>query len=239
MIIIPARLKSTRLPNKVLAKIGETPMVIKTAQRVKELDSVVIATDSKEVLEVAKEYDIDAILTSSDHKSGTDRIYEAAKKLNLADNEAIINVQADEPFIEQDVVSKLIELTKKYADTPDIIATTCYKLIDSNHAQDPNIVKVVTNLNNMALYFSRLPIPYARESKLDSYKAHLGLYGFTMQKLEQFCHMGSGILEDIEKLEQLRILDNGYKIALVEVVSSSFGIDTPQDLERAQKMHTL
>jgi 3-deoxy-manno-octulosonate cytidylyltransferase (CMP-KDO synthetase) len=239
MIIIPARLKSTRLPNKVLAKIGDTPMVIKTALRVKELDSVVIATDSNEVIEVAKEYGIEAVLTSNEHKSGTDRVYEAAKKLNLAPKEPIINVQADEPFIEQEVVSKLIELTKKCANNPKIIATTCYKLINKERAKDPNIVKVVTNLNNLALYFSRSLIPYAREDNLNSYKAHLGLYGFTMQKLEIFCTMKSGILEDIEKLEQLRILDNGYKIALVEVESKSFGIDTQADLDRANKLHTL
>jgi len=236
MIIIPARLKSTRLPNKVLELIGNTPMVIKTAQAVSEIDSVAIATDSEEVLEVAKQYNIKAVLTSSSCKSGTDRIYEAAKKLNLSNDEIIINVQADEPFIEKEVVQKLYNLTKAHSINNQIVATSCYKLIDAKSANDPNIVKVVTNLDNMALYFSRSKIPYAREIELKSYKAHLGLYGFTFKKLEEFCQMQSGILEDIEKLEQLRILDNGYKIALCEVKSNSFGIDTPADLQRAREL---
>jgi len=235
MIIIPARLKSTRLPNKVLEKIGNIPMVIKTAQAVSSIDNVVIATDSQKVIDIAKEYNIKAILTSTSCKSGTDRIYEASKKLNLNENEIIINVQADEPFIEKEVVKELFELTKKYINNPEVIATSCYKLIDNNSANDPNIVKVVTNLEDIALYFSRSKIPFAREYKLDEYKAHIGLYGFTMKKLEKFCNMKSGLLEDIEKLEQLRILDNGYKVALCKVETNSFGIDTLEDLEKARE----
>lgn len=239
MIIIPARLKSSRLPNKVLAKIGNTPMVIMTAQAVSEIDNVVIATDSIEVINVAKEYNIKAVLTSDSCKSGTDRVYEAVKELNLKKDEIIINVQADEPFIESKVIENLLALTKRYAQNSDIIATTCYKTINAKSAKDPNIVKVVTNLDNIALYFSRSIVPFSRENILNSYKAHLGLYGFTVEKLEKFCTMKSGVLEDIEKLEQLRILDNGYKIALTEVKSNSFGIDTQEDLEKAIKIHTL
>ena len=239
MIIIPARLDSSRLPNKVLADIGGIPMVIKTAKAVEELDKVVIATDSKEVIDVAKSYNIDAILTSKNCKSGTDRIYEAAKKLNLNDDEIIINVQADEPFIEKSVVKALLDLTKKYAKNSDIIATTCYKIVSLEEAKNPNLVKVVSSLDNMALYFSRSLIPYDRDNNLKKYKAHLGLYGFTKKKLEIFCNMQSGILEDIEKLEQLRVLDNGKKIALIEVESKSFGIDTKEDLQKALKMHIL
>ena len=235
MIIIPARLASTRLPNKVLSKIGNTPMVIKTAQAVKAIDKVIIATDSKEVIEVAKEYNIEAILTSNVHKSGTDRIYEAATKLNAKDSDIILNIQADEPFIEQNVVQKLYDLTKEYANCEETIITTCYKLINSQEANDPNIVKVVTNLQNEALYFSRAKIPYDRDNKDISYKAHLGLYGFTYKKLKTFCELKGGVLEDIEKLEQLRVLDNGKKIAITEVQTNSFGIDTAEDLKRANR----
>ena len=239
MIIIPARLDSSRFPNKVLAKIGDIPMVIRTAKAVEELDKVVIATDSKEVIDVANSYNIDAVLTSKNCKSGTDRIYEAAKKLNLKDDEIIINVQADEPFIEKSVVKALLDLTKKYAKNSDIIATSCYKIVSLKEAKNPNLVKVVSNLENIALYFSRSLIPYDRDANLNEYKAHLGLYGFTKKKLEIFCNMQSGILEDIEKLEQLRILDNGKKIALIQVESKSFGIDTKDDLQKALKMHIL
>lgn len=239
MIIIPARLTSSRLPNKVLAKIGGIPMVVKTAQAVSSIDRVVIATDSQEVIDAAKEYGFEAVLTSENCKSGTDRIYEAAKQLGLQDDEIIINVQADEPFIETSVVKQMLELTKKYASSSEIIATTCYKMINEVAAEDPNIVKVVTNLKNIALYFSRAKVPYSRQNSLNKYKAHLGLYGFTMKKLELFCAMQHGTLEDIEKLEQLRILDNGYKIALTQVESKSFGIDTPADLEKALKQQAL
>ncbi len=239
MIIIPARVASSRLPNKVLAEIGGMPMVIRTAKAVESVDKAVIATDSKEVLETAKSYGIEAVLTSSNCKSGTDRIYEAAKKLNLSHDEIVVNVQADEPFIEESVVESMLELTKIYADNIEVIATTCYKIVSSHEAKDPNTVKVVTDLDDMALYFSRSVIPYDRDGSFNEYKAHLGLYGFTVKKLEKFCTMKGGVLEDIEKLEQLRILDNGYKIALTEVKSSSFGIDTQEDLKKALKMHTL
>ena len=239
MIIIPARLNSSRFPNKILADIGGMPMVIKTAKAVQELDKVVIATDSKEVIDIAKNYNIDAIITSKDCKSGTDRIYEAAKKLNLKDDEIIINIQADEPFIEKSVVKTLLDLTKKYAKNSDIIATSCYKIVSLQEAKNPNLVKVVTNLNDIALYFSRSLIPFDREGVLSEYKAHLGLYGFTMKKLKEFCTMKNGILEDIEKLEQLRILDNGKNIALSKVESKSFGIDTKEDLQKALKIHIL
>ena len=235
MIIIPARLKSTRLPNKVLATIDGMPMVIKTAFGVKDLDKVVIATDSKEVVDVAKKYNLEAVLTSTSHKSGTDRVYEAAKKLNLKDSEIVINLQADEPFIEKEVVKALINLTKKHIENQNITVTSCYKIIDSFVANDPNIVKVVTNLEDIALYFSRSKIPYSREGNLNEYKAHLGLYGFTMAKLEEFINMQHGPLEDIEKLEQLRVLDNNRQIALTKVETNSFGVDTKEDLIKAQK----
>jgi 3-deoxy-manno-octulosonate cytidylyltransferase (CMP-KDO synthetase) len=239
MIIIPARLASSRLPNKVLADIGGLPMVVKTAKAVEEIDSVVIATDSQEVVDAVKNHGLEAVLTSESCKSGTDRIYEAAQKLQLNDNEIIINVQADEPFIEQDVVQQMVDITKENVENFDVIATSCYKIIDAHTAQNPNIVKVVTNLGGRALYFSRSLVPYCRNQELNEYKAHLGLYGFTMKKLEAFCSMDAGVLEDIEKLEQLRILDNGYQIALAEVESSSFGIDTKEDLDRALRKHIL
>ena len=239
MIIIPARLASSRFPNKVLAKINGLPMVIKTAKAVEDIDKVVIATDSSKVIEVAKEYGFDAILTSSNCNSGTDRIYEAATKLNLKDDEIIINVQADEPFIEESVVETLFNLTKEYQQNSKILITTLYKVVDFAHANTPNVVKVVTSNSNLALYFSRSLIPYDRDAKKDTFKAHLGLYGFTYSKLKTFCNLKSSTLENIEKLEQLRALENDYSIAIKEVVSHSFGIDTKEDLLKALKLHSL
>jgi 3-deoxy-manno-octulosonate cytidylyltransferase (CMP-KDO synthetase) len=239
MIIIPARIGSSRFPNKVLADIGGMPMVVRTAKAVCDIDDVAIATDSQDVVDIAKEFDIKAVLTSTTHKSGTDRIYEAAQKLNLDQNEIIINVQGDEPFIETQVVQAIYDLTKSNLDNEKIMMNSCYKLITNPEADDPNIVKVVTDTDDIALYFSRSKIPHPRDHHFDEYKGHLGIYGFSFKSLEKFCQLSPAPLEDIEKLEQLRALYHGYDIAMTQVKTSSFGIDTPQDLERALKFHIL
>ena len=239
MIIIPARIGSSRFPNKVLAYIGDVPMVIKTALTVKNIDKVVIATDSQEVIDIAKKHDIKAVLTSNEHQSGTDRIYEAVQILKLDDSEIIINVQADEPFIENEVVKAIYNLTKKNQNNSNIMMNSCYKSITNPEADDPNIVKVVTNSQDIALYFSRAKVPYPRDHHFDSYKGHLGIYGFTVKSLEAFCKLSPAPLENIEKLEQLRACYHGYEVAMVKVDSESFGIDTPEDLDRALKHHIL
>ena len=239
MIIIPARIGSSRFPNKVLADIGGMPMVVKTAKSVEDIDSVVIATDSQDVVDSAKEHNIQAVLTSSKHQSGTDRIYEAAQKLDLSEDEIIINVQGDEPFIETDVVQAIYDLTKKNRNNEMIMMNSCYKTISNPEADDPNIVKVVTDKEDIALYFSRAKIPYPRDHHFDHYKGHLGIYGFTVRSLKKFCALSPAPLEDIEKLEQLRALYHGYRVAMIEVETESFGIDTPEDLEKAIKHHRL
>lgn len=239
MIIIPARIGSSRFPNKVLADIGGMPMVVRTAKAVEGIDRVVIATDSKEVIEIVKKHHIQAVMTSSEHQSGTDRIYEAAQKLNLMDDEIIINVQGDEPFIEKEVVEDIYNLTKKNKNNDSILMNSCYKKISNPEADDPNIVKVVTDEADIALYFSRAKIPYPRDHHFNTYKGHLGIYGFTMKSLKKFCESSVAPLEDIEKLEQLRALYHGYKIAMVEVNTKSFGIDTLEDLKKAIRYHKL
>jgi 3-deoxy-manno-octulosonate cytidylyltransferase (CMP-KDO synthetase) len=239
MIIIPARIGSSRFPNKVLADIAGIPMVIRTAQAVQSIDSVAIATDSQEVIDIASTYGIKAIMTSSEHHSGTDRIFEASQKLNLEDNEIIINVQGDEPFIELEVVQAVFDLTKSNIDKREIIMNSCYKQINNPEADDPNIVKLITTDEDIALYFSRAKIPYPRDHHFDSYKGHIGIYGFTKKSLETFCNLPSAPLEDIEKLEQLRALYHGFQIAMTKVETKSFGIDTPEDLERALREFNL
>jgi len=239
MIIIPARIGSSRFPNKVLADIGGIPMVIRTAMTVADIDTVVIATDSQEVIDIAKTHNIQAVMTSTTHQSGTDRIYEAAQKLDLSDNEIIINVQGDEPFIETDVVQAIYNLTKKHKDNTKVLMNSCYKTISNPEADDPNIVKVVTDEDDIALYFSRAKIPYPRDHHFDAYKGHLGIYGFTMRSLATFCTLTPAPLESIEKLEQLRALYHGYEVAMTEVETESFGIDTPEDLEKAVRHHRL
>jgi len=233
MIIIPARLASTRFPKKVLADIGGVPMVVRTAQRVAHLDRVVVAADDEEIIEVCKAHGIEAKLTSTTHKSGTDRIHECATLLDLADDELIINVQADEPFIEPEVVESLLKkLQTLQKEGKSFIMGSCYNAINAESAEDPNLVKVVLDHTSNAIYFSRACIPYNRGGGA-KYFGHIGIYGFSKKSLKEFCKLDDAPLEDIEKLEQLRAIYHGKKIAMVHVASTGFGIDTPQDLKRA------
>ena len=235
MIIIPARLNSSRFENKILVDILGLPMVIKTAKAVSMLDDVVIATDSTDVVDLAKEHDIKAVLTSTEHQSGTDRINEAVNILNLQEDEVVVNVQADEPFIEPEVVQAVIDQVKALKNR-EFTMVSCFKEISSEMADDPNHVKVICDDNGDAIYFSRSKIPYHRDHyNTASYKGHLGIYGFTKKSLNDFCSYKASSLEETEKLEQLRALSNGSKINMVKVESNSFGIDTKEDLENALK----
>ncbi len=233
MIIIPARLASSRFPQKVLADIGGFPMVVRTAKRVAHLDRVVVAADDEKIIAVCKEYGIEAMLTSTTHKSGTDRIHECASILGLDDNELIINIQADEPFIEPDVVESLMKKlqTLQSNNTPFIMGS-CYNAINADAAIDPNLVKVVLDEMDNAIYFSRSTIPYNQGGGA-KYFGHIGIYGFSKKSLKEFCSLKDAPIEDIEKLEQLRAIYHGKKITMVKVASTGFGIDTLEDLERA------
>ena len=238
MIIIPARLNSSRFANKIMVDIFGLPMVIRTAKQVSSLDRVVIATDCQEVIDLANQHGFEAVMTSTSHQSGTDRINEAVNILNLDENEIIVNVQADEPFIELEVVQEVINRVKKIKEnSEDIMITSCYKEISSELADDPNHVKVILDEHSNAIYFSRAKVPYHRDHHENAtYSGHLGIYGFTKKSLNDFCKLNSSKLENIEKLEQLRAIDNGFKIAMVKVNSKSFGIDTKEDLEKALKI---
>ena len=233
MIIIHARLASTRFPQKVIADIGGIPMVVKTAQRVAHLDRVVVAADDEQIISTCKAYGVEAMLTSTTHKSGTDRIHECAQILNVADDELIINVQADEPFIEPDVVESLINKLKALQKQNEpFIMGSCYNAINAETAQDPNLVKVVIDDNDNAIYFSRSKIPYNQGGGA-KYFGHIGIYGFSKKSLHEFCNLKDAPIEDIEKLEQLRAIYHGKNIAMVKVASTGFGIDTQEDLQRA------
>jgi 3-deoxy-manno-octulosonate cytidylyltransferase (CMP-KDO synthetase) len=238
MIIIPARLNSSRFENKILVDILGLPMVIRTAKQVSALDRVVIATDSQVVIDLAKEHGFEAVMTSSAHQSGTDRINEAANILNLSDDEIIINVQADEPFIEPEVVQSVINRVQQVKqNNENTMIVSCHKKISSELADDPNHVKVLLDNNNNAIYFSRSKIPYHRDHhESSSYCGHLGIYGFTKKSLNEFCLLKSAPIEHIEKLEQLRAIYFGHTVAMVEVSSKSFGIDTQEDLKNAIKI---
>jgi 3-deoxy-manno-octulosonate cytidylyltransferase (CMP-KDO synthetase) len=231
MIVIPARLASTRFPNKIIADIDGLPMVIRTAKRVAGVDRVVIACDDESVILLCAEHDIEAVLTSKNHQSGTDRINEAAKILGAKDDEIIVNVQADEPFIEPEIVARLFEAVMSI--NIAFAMASAYKKISAESAKDPNLVKVITDSNSDAIYFSRSIMPYDRDGGFDGYKGHLGLYAFTTKSLDEFCTLPYSLLEHTEKLEQLRAIEAGRRIKMIEVSTRSFGIDTKEDLQKA------
>lgn len=236
MIIIPARMASTRFPNKVLADIGGLPMVVRTAKQVMHLDDVVVAADDEKIIDVCRSHGIKAMLTSTTHKSGTDRINECAQLLDIDDDELVINIQADEPFIEPEVLISLIDrLNSLKEDGRVFIMASCYNAINAEAAEDPNLVKVIMDADHNAIYFSRSMIPYNR-SGAATYFGHIGIYGFTKNSLHTFCSLDDAPIEDIEKLEQLRAIYHGRKISMVKVASTGFGIDTEEDLARAKEI---
>ncbi|MCD8213676.1 MAG: 3-deoxy-manno-octulosonate cytidylyltransferase [Campylobacter sp.] len=230
MIIIPARLASTRFANKILCDINGVPMFVATAKRVSECDDVAVAVDDDKILAIAKEHGLTAVMTSKDHQSGTDRINEAAQILRLAKEEIVINVQADEPFIEPENILKFRNFCQTRKN--EAFMFSCYKMITDEFADDKNLVKVVTDFDGFALYFSRSRIPFNR-SECRKYKAHLGIYGYSAASLREFCSLRSSSLETTEKLEQLRALENGKRIAMLEISSQSIGIDSEDDYKRA------
>ncbi len=231
--IIPARFYSIRFPGKVLADLCGKPLiqhVYENASASSLLKEVIIATDDSRILEVARVFNANVIMTSKDHSSGTDRIIEVVKK---TDTDIVVNIQADEPMITPDMIDKLVECLDK---NKDLNVVTFKK---KSHSQDelfnPNVVKVVTNREDFALYFSRAVIPYISEKDsqncLYHYK-HIGIYGYRRSFLLKFAELPVLELEKIEKLEQLRILENGFKIKVIETKHETIGVDTRQDLER-------
>lgn len=235
MIIIPARLASSRFPNKILCNIDGVPMFIKSAQNAQAIDEVVLALDSTETYNIAKQYKIKAVLTHPDIPNGSLRVLEAARILGLRDDCVIINLQADEPFLEHHVIRALKDCMQS-----DTFMATCAKSITNQQAQNPNLVKVIINHLQHAIYFSRSPIPFHRDSKEStqlSYLGHLGLYGFFKATLEEYAALPETHLEHIEKLEQLRAIYYNKPIKIACVESESIGIDTQEDLEYARNKY--
>lgn len=241
MIIIPARLASTRFKNKILCDIGGLPMFVKTAQNAALCDEVVVACDDESVMKIAQNHGIKAVMTDKNHQSGSDRINEACEILGLKDDEIVVNVQADEPFFERENLLNFLEFSKK-AFVSGAFMTSCYKLIDFNSANEPNIVKVVLDSNSNALYFSRSIIPYVRDEKdrlKHEYFGHIGIYGFCVSSLREFCLLQDHSLENTEKLEQLRALSASKKIAMLQIATNSLGIDTKEDYLKASKLYNF
>lgn len=234
---IPARYQSKRFMGKPLALIAGKPIIQHVFQRSKEcpeLDEIYVATDDLRIYECVNEFGGHAIMTNEGHQSGTDRIAEAAEKINLADRDIVVNIQGDQPIFQPSILSDLIQAL---IEDPAIhMSTLMYKIKDDQELHDTNKVKVVVNNNGYAIYFSRLPIPFYRDekSKAIHYK-HLGLYAYRKEFLLSFTNLSYGLLEEAEKLEQLRILEHGFRIKVVETAFDSIEVDTPEDIKMVEQ----
>jgi 3-deoxy-manno-octulosonate cytidylyltransferase (CMP-KDO synthetase) len=247
VVIIPARLASTRLPRKPLADIGGVPMVVRVAQRAQatRADRVVVAADSEEIVAACRDHGIDVVLTSPQHETGTDRLAEAARLLGLGKEQIVVNVQGDEPLIRAAVINDVAHLLDRSPDCQ--IATAAHAIADAEEYFNPNVVKVVTDRKNRALYFSRAPIPWARDAFAASRdrlppahpaRRHVGLYAYRVDFLEQFPTLPQDALEVAERLEQLRALAHGFRISVLGLEAAlPPGVDTPADLEHVRALY--
>lgn len=230
VIVIPARFASTRFPGKPLVNLHNKPIIQRVYEAVQGLGlPIIIATDNEMIEKRVKEFGANCVMTSPDHQSGSDRIAEVVKEL---DYDLIINVQGDEPFIQIEPLKKLIQA---FSDESVAVASLMHKLISLTEINNPNNVKVVCSKNSYALYFSRSPIPFNRDGNSGSeYFKHIGVYAYRKQALLEFVKLPQGELEQIEKLEQLRFLENEYRIKMVETTYQGMGIDTLEDLQKAE-----
>jgi 3-deoxy-manno-octulosonate cytidylyltransferase (CMP-KDO synthetase) len=246
LVVIPARMASSRLPDKPLADLGGKPMVVCTAEqaRASHASDVYVATDDERVVQAAKAYGFKAILTRADHPTGTDRLAEVVDLLKLSDDQIIVNLQGDEPLVDPvllDAVAHCLATHPKAA-----IATCAARLADAQALFNPNVVKVVCDTTGRALYFSRAPIPWARDALAREPGAlapglpalyHIGLYAYRAGFLRQFPKLAQGTLEQFEALEQLRALEHGHTIVVHCIASHpAGGVDTPADLVQMQAL---
>ncbi len=232
--IIPARFGSTRFPGKVIADIDGKPLirhVYERTSRAASVSRVVVATDDKRVADAVKGFGGGVIMTSPHHKSGTDRVAEAAK---ITGGDIIVNVQGDEPLIEPDVIDAVC--TKLRDDEEIVCSTAASPVAEKAVYEDPNAVKVVLDRHGRALYFTRSPVPFYRDDEFGGAYIHAGIYCFRRTFLERYASLEQTHLEKAEKLEQLRILEHGYRIGVVLTDYRSIGVDTKEDLETVRQL---
>jgi 3-deoxy-manno-octulosonate cytidylyltransferase (CMP-KDO synthetase) len=246
-VLIPARMASSRLPNKPLADIAGLPMVVRVAQRAAESKAqrIVVATDDTRIAQACEAHHIEALMTRADHPSGSDRLAQACALLDLQVNDIVVNVQGDEPLINPDSINAVAELLQQ---RPDCAMSTLAHAIDSvEDFANPNVVKVVLDKQNTALYFSRAPIAWWRDGFTDGITQlgnpaplrHVGLYAYRVGFLLEFPTLSQAPLEQLESLEQLRAMWHGHRIAVhISEHAPGPGIDTPQDLERVRRVFT-
>jgi len=242
-VVIPARYQSSRLEGKPLLDIGGIPMVIHVVKQSlkSKVNDVVVATDDQKIFDTVEKFGYKAIMTNINHKSGTDRTGEVVNLMGWSDHEIVVNVQGDEPLINPSLINQVAEYLDHHKDV--FVSTACHSISDYNDFINPNNVKVVLDKNSQALYFSRAPIPFPRDELAqkmigkEGFYKHIGIYAYRAKFLKNYKDIAETELEDIEKLEQLRILYAGYKIGVVASVDSPMiGVDTPEDLEKVRKL---
>ena len=243
-VVIPARLASTRLARKVLLDIAGKPLIQHVFERCCESDAerIIIATDHDEIADCARGFGATVCMTAQTHRSGTERLCEVIDSLAIASEEIVVNVQGDEPML---AAANINQVAALMANNPSFQVGTLYSPLSSREdVFDPNVVKVVTDYANRALYFSRAPIPWDRErfssdadfADADCFKKHIGIYAYRAAFVKQYVQMSAGVLEQLEKLEQLRVLEHGYSIGVAEVVADpGIGVDSAKDLEEVRK----
>jgi 3-deoxy-manno-octulosonate cytidylyltransferase (CMP-KDO synthetase) len=235
IVIIPARMAATRLPGKPLMDICGKPMVqwvYEKASKASKVSAVMVATPDREILEAVESFGGKAVMTSDEHRSGTDRLAEASA--SFGEDDIVINVQGDEPLVPPEAIESLIDPLLE-EEPPEM--TSLMRRIKQEEAENPNLVKVVVDRNSSALYFSRSSVPYVRHahSALKIY-GHVGLYGYSVRALREFSKLAPTPLEIAESLEQLRALENGWNIRMIETDFSPVGVDTEEDLARVREI---
>jgi len=244
-VLVPARLASSRLPNKPLADIAGLPMVVRVAQRaaLSQATQVVVAADSPEIVQACEAHGVKALLTRLDHPSGSDRLAEASQLLGLKHDDIVINVQGDEPLIDPDLINQVALLLQNRPTAS--MSTAAHEIHLLEEFANPNVVKVVMDQSQLALYFSRAPIPWWRDGNAQGLTMlptpaplrHIGIYGYRVGFLQSFPLLPAAPVENCEALEQLRALWHGHKIAVhVTNTAPGPGVDTPEDLDRVRAL---
>ncbi len=235
LAVIPSRIGSTRLPEKPLILLNGKPLiqhVYEGAKKSRQIDELVVATDSQKIFDCVKSFGGKVLMTSPDHPTGSDRIWEVAE--NHPGHAIVLNIQGDEPFVNEVVVS---ELLKPFEGDPDcVLSTLRKKILTSEETNNPNIVKVVCDKNDRALYFSRHPIPFDRDGANPDLFRHIGLYGYRREFLKNYRSLARTPLEKAESLEQLRVLEHGFPIHVTLTREETVDVNAPEDLVRAEMM---
>jgi len=236
-VVIPARYASSRLPGKALADIHGSPMIAHVVDRARESSAsrVIVATDDQRIADAVADYDCEVCMTRVDHESGSDRLAEVVDKLDISDAEVIVNVQGDEPLIPGMLIDQVAAALEIAGDA--VMSTAARAIEDQADIDNPNVVKVIFDRNGRAMYFSRAPIPYARDERFTNAWHHIGIYAYRSSFLKRYDQLARSAIEQTECLEQLRVLDNGDAI-MVETVDydTGIGVDTAEDLERVRRI---